>query len=166
MESRDKKGDAFQIRIGRPDDIPRLLEMYARFQPKGRYQGLPPHQAQACRCWIEHLFQSGCHHLAWRDCVTIGHAALLPDWKRRDGEYLVFVQQEFRGLGIGTALTRMSLTYAADQGLTTIWLTVDCANLIAIRLYRKCGFEFCDDACWDMERQMTLVLPGDDETQC
>ena len=84
----DKSGQPFRIRPGREDDIDRLMEMYAQFHPRGRYQGLPPLNLQACLSWIEHLFKKGENFLALRNERIVGHAALLPDFTIRDGEYL------------------------------------------------------------------------------
>lgn len=162
----DKKGDAFWVRKGEEKDISPLVEMYAGFHPKGAYQGLPPPNAPACGAWIRHLLASGINPLAGRENRMIGHAALLPDLKIGDGEYLVFVHQHHRGLGIGTALTRTALAHARDLGLDIIWLSVDACNFIAIRLYRKFGFYFSDEHCLEGERKMVLPLSGGTTAIC
>jgi GNAT superfamily N-acetyltransferase len=157
----DKKSEPFEVRPGRESDAPGLLEMYETFQPKGKYQGLPPQKTKACLAWIQHLFKSGESHLAVRNHRMIGHAVLLPDLTLRDGEYLVFVHQQYRSLGVGTQLTDRTLEYARSLGLAVIWLTVDASNFVAIRLYRKFGFSFCDQSGFHTERKMILPLGGD-----
>jgi GNAT superfamily N-acetyltransferase len=158
----DKKNNPFEvIRPGGESDASGLLEMYETFKPKGKFQGLPPLKEKACLAWIHHLFESGENHLAIRNHRTIGHAVLLPDLALRDGEYLVFVHQQHRGLGVGTQLTDSALEYARSLGLTLIWLTVDASNFVAIRLYRKFGFCFCDKTGFHCERKMMLSLGGD-----
>ena len=157
----DKKGEVFEVRFGREDDTSRLSEMYEVFDPKAKYQGLPPLKTVPCFAWIRHLFEIGENYLAIRNSRIIGHAVLLPDISVRDGEYLVFVHQDDRGLGVGTELTRCAVERAHHFGLRLIWLTVDAANFIAIRLYRKFGFRFCDEACLDGERKMALLLAGE-----
>lgn len=153
------------MKKGGGEDVDRLVEMYGTFQPKGKYQGLPPATTGVCTSWLRHLFDIGENFLAIRDHRMIGHAALLPDLQIRDGEYLVFVHQQHRGRGVGTRLTGSALDRARALGLGEIWLTVDASNFIAIRLYRKFGFGFCDEASLHSERKMSLNLGGT-ETPC
>jgi RimJ/RimL family protein N-acetyltransferase len=161
----DKQGEAFEVKKGDREDVPRLVDMYETFQPKGRFQGLPPPKTGACIVWVRHLFEIGQIFLATRGERMIGHAALLPDLKLRDGEYLVFVHQHHRGRGVGTRITRLALEQARALGLADIWLTVDADNFIAIRLYRKFGFTFCDEAGLHSEKKMTLQIE-DTEATC
>ena len=156
----DKKNEPFEVKPGAEIDTPHLLEMYETFEPKGRYQGLPPLKREGCTDWLRRLFESGENHLALRDRRAIGHAVLLPDLALRDGEYLVFVHQQHRGKGVGTRLTGCSLEHARALGLAVIWLTVDASNFVAIRLYKKFRFNFCDSSGFHTERKMTLPLGG------
>jgi GNAT superfamily N-acetyltransferase len=160
MLNLDKKGDPFWVQTGGETDIVSLVEMYSGFRPKGAFQGVPPPDAIACSNWVRNLFTSGINLLATREDHMVGHAALLPDFKLSDAEYLVFVHQRHRGLGIGTALTQNALKEARDLGLHMIWLSVDAHNFIAIRLYRKFGFYFTDECRFDVERKMVLPLSG------
>jgi len=48
-------------------------------------------------------------------------------------------------LGVGTELTRLTLEEVRELAFDSIWLTVENSNLIAIKLYRKFGFQFCDE---------------------
>jgi ribosomal protein S18 acetylase RimI-like enzyme len=166
MQCLDKKGNAFWVQTGREAEIAQMVEMYTGFRPKGAYQGLPPANAPACGVWIRHLFAGGINLVAGREDQIIGHAALLPDLKLGDAEYLVFVHQHHRGQGIGTALTRTALDHARDLGLSMIWLSVDGCNFIAIRLYRKFGFYFTDAGHLDAERKMVLPLSGGRTGKC
>jgi RimJ/RimL family protein N-acetyltransferase len=161
MDFQDKQGLPFEIRTGADEDIAPLMEMYARFEPRGHYQGIPPIELEPCLAWIERLFGNGMNLLALRDGRIIGHAALLPDLNLRDGEYLVFLHQAHRGHGIGAVLTRRAIERAQHLGLTEVWLTVDVTNYIAIRLYRKCGFHFCGAPDFEGERKMSLPLSAD-----
>jgi diamine N-acetyltransferase len=78
------------------------------------------------------------------------------DLGRLSGEFVIFVHQDYRNLGIGTELTRLTLKKAKDLGFNTVWLTVAITNVIAMRLYRRVGFEYCDmDDC---ERTMMIKL--------
>ncbi len=157
----DKQKEQFELKKGSREDTALLVEMYDTFYPRGRYQGLPPANTDACASWLRHIFGIGENFLALRNDRMIGHAALLPDQTLRDGEYLVFVHQHHRGRGVGTQLTRSAMDHARVLKLTDIWLTVDADNFIAIRLYRNFGFSFSDEKSFHSERKMMLHLEGE-----
>jgi ribosomal protein S18 acetylase RimI-like enzyme len=94
--------------------------------------------------------------IAWRENGVIGHAVLIKDLNGRSGEFVIFVHQDFRSIGVGMELTRLTVIKAKEMGLRSIWVTVAMNNFIAIKLYRKLGFDYLDmDEC---ERTMTLRL--------
>lgn len=86
----------------------------------------------------------------------IGHAVLIPDPKRKTAEFVIFVDQDHRNLGIGTELTRLALQKSIQLGFESIWLTVPISNFIAIKLYKKFGFEYVDTDPY--ERMMRIQL--------
>ena len=156
LSKKDKAGAVFQIGRCGVGDLSCLMGMYHRFSPKPASQGLPPADLETCQKWLDDLIQIGENLLAWHEREVIGHAALIPDLKGRSGEYVIFVHQDYRNRGIGTALTRAILDKARDLGFQSIWLTVAITNSIAIRLYVKLGFQYCDmDEC---ERTMRIAL--------
>jgi len=138
----DKNGQPFEVKNAGAKDLPLLAHMYDAFSPKGKYQGLPPEDKEECKNWLKKLFLNGENYLAWREKAVIGHAVLLPDLWKVDAEYLIFVNQFHRGLGVGTGLTQAAIKKAEEIGLNLIWLTVNAYNMRATRLYQKFGFEF------------------------
>ena len=74
-----------------------------------------------------------------------------------DGEFLIFVHQDDRNVGVGTQLARSVLEKAKDLGLKKIWLMVGAYNFTAIRLYKKCGFDFYENP-GGPERPMVIRL--------
>jgi RimJ/RimL family protein N-acetyltransferase len=152
----DKSGKPFEMGISCAEDLPSLCEMYRMFSPKPASQGLPPEDPEICRNWVKKLFEIGENLLAWRGSSVIGHAALIPDREGRSGEFVIFVDQEHRNLGVGTELTRLSLEKCKQLGYDSVWLTVSVTNFIAIKLYKKLGFEYCDRD--NYERVMTIKL--------
>jgi len=152
----DKSGKPFEMGIGCAEDFPPVLEMYCIFSPKPASQGLPPQDPETCRNWVKTLFEISMNGLAWRGHSVIGHAALIPDVKGKSGEVVTFVDQNHRNLGIGTELTRFTLEKFGQRGFELAWLTVRVSNFIAIKLYRKLGFEFCDKD--NYERVMGIKL--------
>jgi diamine N-acetyltransferase len=152
----DKSGHSFEIGSGLDEDLPLLIEMYRFFLPKPASQGLPPEDTETCQQWVQNLFKIGKNIFVWRGESIIGHAAVVPDARGGSGEFVIFVHQRERHLGIGTSLARFTLDNFRDLGYDTIWLTVNVSNYIAIRLYRKLGFEFCDMD--NTERTMIIKL--------
>lgn len=151
----DKTGCFFEVNACREEDIPSVLEMYDDFSPKGRFQGMPPWEKQARDVWVKHLLADGESFLAWRGGKVIGHVTMLPDFNMSNAEFLIFVHQFDRGKGVGTALTRTAVRRARERCLKMLWLTVHVYNFRATRLYRKFGFEFCDDCRSGLERKMS-----------
>jgi len=152
----DTSGKPFEIGISCSDDFPSLLEMYRTFSPKPASQGLPPEDPETCQAWVKTLLRTGLNVLAWRDDRVIGHAVLIPDVKGKSGEFTIFVDQNYRNLGIGTELARFNLEKFRDLDFEFAWLTVRVLNFIAIKLFRKVGFEFCDADSY--ERVMAMKL--------
>jgi GNAT superfamily N-acetyltransferase len=152
----DKSGHPFEIGISCPEDLPSLLEMYRLFFPRPASQGLPPEDPETCNDWVKKLFEIGENLLAWRGESVIGHAALVPDMKGGSVEFVIFVDQNHRNLGIGTELTRFALEKSRQLAFDSIWLTVNVSNAIAIRLYKKFYFDYCDMD--QSERMMSVKL--------
>lgn len=156
IEGIDRSGNPFAIGICCAEDYPSLFEMYLHFSPKPASQGVPPEDPEICRNWLKNLLGIGINLLAWRGNRVIGHAALIPDSKGKSGEFVVFVDQDNRNLGIGTELTRLTLERSRQLGFESVWLTVPLTNFIAIKLYKKIGFEYSDSDPY--ERVMTIKL--------
>ncbi len=140
----DKSGCSFGMGTCCSEDFPFLLEMYNNFCPKPASQGLPPEDPEICQSWLKHLMEIGESFLAWRGESVIGHASLVPDSQGKSCEFVIFVHQKHRNLGIGTEMTRFALERSRQLGYNSIWLTVNVSNFIAIKLYKKLGFEYAD----------------------
>ncbi len=153
---RDKLGCSFDVVCFESDDLSDLLLMYDTFFPEAVAQGLPPTEPDARLTWLKQLFESGLNFVAIQDGRVIGHAALLLEANREDGEYLIFVGSPFRKRGIATELTQCAVEKALELGLTSMWLTVEADNFRAIELYKKFGFRFCHSGCG--ERKMIAEL--------
>ena len=152
----DKRGCFFEIRSYNPEDYSCIEVMYDLFTPKARFQGLPPSDKQVCRKWIKGLLEAGENFFAWQELKVVGHVVILPDFNKGNAEYLIFVSQDNRSLGVGKELTRVAIQRAKDLGIKVVWLTVDAYNFKAVRLYKKFGFEFCEEYSSTSERLMAL----------
>jgi RimJ/RimL family protein N-acetyltransferase len=154
----DKCNEPFRVIVCGPESFSVILEMYDGYMPEPEAQGLPPARKETRRAWVRSLLAHGTNIAALRENEVIGHAALMPNLERRNGEYLIFVARPFRNRGLATVLTLASIREAVKLDLESIWLTVESDNFRAIKLYRKIGFEFCDKGL--SERKMELKIRG------
>ncbi len=156
----DKNRQSFKVSVVGLNDVSLLKGMYDIFSPKGRFQGLPPLGKEDRDTWIEKLIKEGKNYLARREGSVIGHVVVLPDLDNADAECLIFVDQFNRGLGIGTSLIRTAIKQAEEMRIYLLWLIIDAHNIRAMRLYKKCGFNFFEEHQWESERKMSYRCKG------
>ena len=129
-----------QIRSAGQDDRGLLITMYDRFDPPGEALGLPPRAAEARRAWIGEALNHGVNVAAISPSGEIvGHCFLVPD-SADSAELAIFVHQDFRRRGIGSALVRAVLASSAATGFRRVWTLTASDNRAAIALQLKCGF--------------------------
>jgi GNAT superfamily N-acetyltransferase len=117
-----------------------LLRMYDDYEPLGSVQGLPPIDREKRHEWLHGIINNGSNLLALFEDTVIGHASLFSipvNW----AEYFIFIHQGFQSQGIGTAISHYVIDWAYREDISTIWLSVERKNHIAIALYRKVGFK-------------------------
>ena len=156
----DKSGKPFDVSAGCPDDLSLLLEMYDCYSPRPASQGLPPADPALCSAWARRIFDGSLNFLAWRGERIIGHAALLPEPAKASCEFVIFVDQNNRGLGVGSELTALAISESTKARVSSIWLTVDATNHVAIRLYRKFGFTFTETGEYEHVMVLKTAPPG------
>lgn len=138
----------FDIRSYQPDDAPALEAMYQDFEPRGSAMGLPPIREERTHDWLDHLGASARSLIALSGGRIAGHA-ILADSREDEAELAVFVHQDYRGVGLGTALSQAAVEQARKLGYRRLWAAGSADNVPAIRMVMKCGFR----------RRMT---PGDE----
>ena len=140
---RDKQGLPFEVVSCGMETCGAVQEMYDTFEPKGRAQGLPPISDYTRRTWVEAVMGVSWNFVLQDQGQVVGHAAAIPDLRKRDAEYLIFLLPPYQNRGLGAALTRVVLGYLAARGIEKVFLEVEYQNTRAIHLYRKFSFEFC-----------------------
>ncbi|MEA5385796.1 GNAT family N-acetyltransferase [Haloarculaceae archaeon H-GB11] len=158
----DQEGRQIDLAVATGADYEDLVEMYQAFDPEDRAQGVPPVRDEAIRDWIETLLSDECVNVVARDgAVVVGHATLVPDTPPTeddggDYELAIFVQHEYQGAGIGTALLKALLGRGQDEGVEKVWLTVERWNEPALALYRSVGFVTANAETFEMEMAIRL----------
>ena len=128
-----------------------LINMYDTYNPLGSVQGLPPIDKDKRHQWVQDIISNGTNLLVLFEDNVIGHASLFSipvNW----AEYFIFVHQDYQSQGIGTGMTLYVIDWAQQEDLSTIWLSVERKNYVAIALYHKVGFKRIGSSgdCWEM----------------
>lgn len=157
----DREGRRIDVERYRDDQFEALGEMYLRFDPEDRAQGIPPIGETAIRRWLDGLTAADCVNVVARHGDgPVGHAILVPD--RYDAsELAIFVIGDYQNAGIGTALIKALMGAGREAGVERIWLTVERWNQAAVALYRKVGFEPTDDGGFELEMAARLTEDAD-----
>jgi len=155
-EVRTRKGRRLEVREYSLDDFGALVEMYKHFEPKRVAQGLPPPDVPRTAHWLDGLQSKSRALLAWEEKCVVGHAILCPISPLMV-EFTIFVRQELRQEGLGTALSRLTLDFAHRMGFTQIYLTTEMSNFPALCLFRKLGFQFTSRDADECEMKLDLA---------
>jgi RimJ/RimL family protein N-acetyltransferase len=161
-EVRTRKGRALRVRAYSSEDFGTLVEMYASFEPKRVAQGLPPPDVPRIARWLDNLQKKSHALLAFDGKKIVAHTLLCPI-RQDQVEFTIFVFQDYREEGLGTALSRLTLAWAFDMGLSKVFLTTELSNYRAIGLFRKLGFS--TKSSYGEECEMRLDLPAESKAQ-
>jgi GNAT superfamily N-acetyltransferase len=148
-----------QIRGIGPPQRGLLITMYDRFDPLGAALGLPPRTAEA-RCeWIGSALGQKVNVAAFSPAgEVVGHCFLAAD-KPASAEMAVFVHQESRRIGVGTALVKAALGWGGAEGLRRVWSLTSSDNRVALRLQKNCGFRLTKSVSLETELEIDLPVP-------
>ena len=147
-----------QIRAIGPPQRELLIATYDCFDPLGAALGLPPRNAEARRSWIGTALGHPMNVAAFSPAgEVIGHCFLAAD-KAGSAEMAVFVHQEYRRRGVGTALVKAALQWGGAVGLRRVWSMTSSANRAALRLQRSCGFRVAKSV--SLEAELEIDLPA------
>jgi RimJ/RimL family protein N-acetyltransferase len=134
------------LRQAHPSDLENLLRLYAQFEPKGEFGGLPPVTLSETERWLRAVWYNGYHHFVVESGARlVGHAILHEVAGKREAELSMFVHQDFRGLGLGRRLLLGVLNHACKQlHLHRVWVRVHEANATVQEDLERAGFQTTD----------------------
>ena len=163
MKAPEKKTihETASIRDLQDEDIGKLFEMYRRFQPESYMLGVPPSIDPMCIRWINNLVKEQINVIALLDGKLVGHAAVIDVPGGDFCELILFVHQDFRGLGIGCKLLSEVCRRALGLCKKKIWLLVDSKNTSAIKIYYATGFRVARMCGSAYEMEMDISSPFD-----
>ncbi len=156
IQLKDSKGRIIKIQAYFDSDYKGLKNMYDSFDPKGLEAGLPPANDRIKQEWIDQMVSSFFNIVAAHRGRIIGHAALDLMEKGGGREYLIFLKQGYRRCGIGTKLSEIAKQVAGNMECKKVWLSVRTGNAIAIRVFKKVGFNFVGKI--DIQREMEIKI--------
>lgn len=151
----DKRGEHLLVEPASTDDVDAIVPMYEGYSDEHRSMGLPPVLTEQILEWLETLFEIGVNFLARDGDCVVGHAAYAPA-DSDEPEFVVFVDPDYHGRGIGTELCRHAIAYAAEAGHEALTLDVDAANEPAVYVYRKMGLETVRRNGGDLEMRLSF----------
>lgn len=154
----DKDGRVFTVRPLSDADRPVLEAFYDSFEPKRAAQGLPPEGTQRVAHWLDRILPSGVHLGVEMEGRLVGHAFLMPTDREGVSEYAIFLHQEVRGKGMGTAVNLRTAEVARTLEMKRLWLSVEPQNRPAVRSYEKAGFQFRRETAFSPEMEMEMAL--------
>jgi len=159
-----QKGRELNIRSFARQDFAALVQMYKVFEPKRVAQGIPPPDVPRIAHWLDRLEQKSHALLAWEGSKVVAHTILCP-MPADSVEFTIFVHQDYREEGLGTALSRHTLSWALQMGFAYAYLTTEVSNFRALRLFRKLGFQTTSSYGDEVEMKLDLKSAGSERPQ-
>ncbi len=139
-----KDGRTVIVRLYTPADNPHLVSFYAALSSETLRWGLPPYDRQRIERWTSDLSRNMIL-LALHQSRVVGNLNVFQQaWSERlkaNGELIIYLHQEFQGVGLGTAMMREAIRGSRQKGLHRLALSVIADNRNAIKLYEKVGFQ-------------------------
>ena len=139
-----KDGRRVAIRPYKPEDKERLVFFYANLSPEALKWGLPPYDRERIERWTSNLAHRTIL-LSFHQDRTVGHGHVFQQsWNERlkgNGELIIYLHQDFQGVGLGTAMMLEIIGLSRKKGLHRLVLSVVADNRNAIKLYEKVGFQ-------------------------
>ena len=128
-------------------DLPALRKIAAYSHTDSRFYHDPNFPRELCsrlyEAWIDASF-NGTADAVWvaeLDSVPVGYATCHRDLAASEGRIgLLGVSEQARGKNLGKSLVGKALEWLSAQGVTKISVVTQGRNIVAQRLYQRCGF--------------------------
>jgi GNAT superfamily N-acetyltransferase len=131
--------------------------MYEQFEPLGAALGLPPLLAAVRREWLEEALAHEVNVAATTPRgEVVGHCFLAAD-APGCAELAIFVHQDYRRQGVGTALLTAALECGRAGGLERVWSVTSAENRAALKLQERCGFRPIRSLLFEIEMEIDLA---------
>lgn len=133
------------LHLAKPDDLPRLQSLVARFHAHEGIQQSDEDRAAALRPLLEGSPHGAAYLIGPRQgpvgyiVVSFGYSVEMGGIDGFIDEF--YIRENVRGRGMGGEVLRSLMPALADSGVRALHLEVDRENLDAKRLYARLGFE-------------------------
>jgi RimJ/RimL family protein N-acetyltransferase len=140
-ETRLRDGRIVTVRPLQLGDKESVVQFYAGLSPEVLRWALPPYD----RPRVERFFSNpeqltGVIGLAGGRVIGHLHVFRYPSRMSHLGDLIIYLDQGFLNVGLGTAMMKAGLDLARARGLHRIQLTVIDGNKNALHVYEKVGF--------------------------
>lgn len=133
-----------KIEAARPADLPAILALRQRLLQEGSWFVAQPEEESTQLGPWQRLLEGGILRVARQGPLLLGVVMVRPGGLRRQrhvGALEIFIEESWRGKGVGRALMDDMLREVTARGIEKLSLAVYADNLRAIALYRSLGFE-------------------------
>jgi len=136
-------GRSVPVRLLRLEDQGKLVKMYASLSSEALRWAMPPYTQETIERWLGNL-QNLIAIVALDGDRIVGHAQItkfVRPRRMRTADLLIYLHQDFHGVGLGSAMMMRLLELARRDGLHRLNVDVMAENKAAVRLYEKFGFK-------------------------
>ena len=140
----------FQVRVGLPEDAEQIISLLSAIAAEGRYTAISkPWSVEAQRHHMAALSPRESLHVAIAEDNSLLGYQVLELWApgiesmAHAGQLGTFVRADARGSGVGRALFRRTLLFAAAQAYAKFVVQVRAGNAGALAFYGRLGFREC-----------------------
>ena len=131
------------LRLLMSEDKDNLLSMFTVMSEKALLWSNPPYDEQKIDRWMTGVGTGLSIVASFKDRI-VGISAVYQMPKPREkgiSSMMIYIHQDFHGVGLGAEMTSILLELAKDKGLHRVGLEVVEDNIAAVNLYKKMGFE-------------------------
>ncbi len=165
-KTRLKDGREVLLRLLRHGDKSALLKMVYDLSPDALRWSNPPYDEAKIDRWMSGV-ENGLSIAAISEERLVGISAIYQFTRPREqgiGNMMIYIHQDFHGVGLGTTMTENLLNLAKMKNLHRVGLEVVEDNEAAVTLYKKLGFKIegvlCDAYFGDDERYHNMLVMG------